>query len=229
MLNASSSHLPAADPKRPAPAPHSFSHTNRRRVLTKLQQSNTAARKELDWVGQTAALSDARRLVAHHPDALTPAALHDLVTAATPAIDQLRSCTARGAMQLFGEMFAALGARCDRELDEIVPLLIKKAGEVSTAGRDNFLGQEADRALASMTHSCSEHRALAALLGSTGARATAARAKVAAHLDALLEGGRCRLVFALGKGVALVWVGGWGALGGLLHFAFDCLWSFCAT
>ena len=113
------------------PAPRSC----RRRTLAKLQACNAAARKELDWVCQTEALVDARRLVAHHPEALaTGAALHELVTAAAPAVEQLRSCTARGALQLLGEMFAALGPRMDRELEEVVPALIKKAGEVSTAG-----------------------------------------------------------------------------------------------
>jgi hypothetical protein len=176
------------------PASLSQQPTPRRRVLAKLVQCNAAQRKELDWIGQTEAINDGRRLVAHHAHLLTPPSLHELVAAAGPAVDQLRSCTARGAMQLFGEMFAALGPRCDRELDDIAPLLIKKAGEVSTAGRDNFLGQEADRALASMTRSCSAPRALAALLACTGARATAARSKVAAHLDALIDGGGCRWV-----------------------------------
>lgn len=47
-------------------------------------------------------------------------------------------------------MFASLGRGLDRELDEMVPSLLKKAGEVSNAGRENFLAQEADRALTEM-------------------------------------------------------------------------------
>jgi hypothetical protein len=39
-----------------------------RQVIAKCQQSNTAARKELDWQGQLEALMDARRLVAHHAE-----------------------------------------------------------------------------------------------------------------------------------------------------------------
>lgn len=61
-------------------------------------------------------------------------------------------------------------------------------------GRDNFLCQEADRTLVSMTRFVSEHRALAALLACTGARAPPSRAKVAQRLDGLLEGGGCRCV-----------------------------------
>ena len=180
--------------------------TTHRRVLAKLHECNGAARKELDWVGQTEAINDARRLVAHHAHVLAPpAALHALAAAAAPAVEQLRSCTARAAMTLFAELFAALGPRCDRELDEVAPLLIKKAGEVSTAGRDNFLGLEADRALASMRGACGEARAAAALLGCAGARAAAARAKAAAHLAALVEaGGAARLAAGGAAGQALL-------------------------
>jgi hypothetical protein len=235
-------HAHASPAPHPSPAAAAAAARSARRVLAKLQACNAAARKELDWVGQTEALVDARRVVAHSPELLAQPLLHDLVTAAAPAVEQLRSCTARNALQLLGEMFAGLGPRMDRELDEIVPALIKKAGDVSTAGaagcgrgeagacsrrtqppcaaaarhcvrcrprrrpappapfrhhhpqtgRDNFLGQEADRALVAMCRACSGPRALVALLASTGARATAARTKVAAHLDGLLDGGGCR-------------------------------------
>lgn len=52
----------------------------------------------------------------------------------------------------------------DRELEELVPALLKKAGEVSQAGRENFLVGEADKALADMVRSVSEARAIAALV-----------------------------------------------------------------
>lgn len=61
-------------------------------------------------------------------------------------------------------MFTTLGRSLDRELDELVPALLKKAGEVSTAGRENFLVAEADKALQAMCGSVSDARALAALV-----------------------------------------------------------------
>lgn len=33
------------------------------------------------------------------------------------------------------EMFVALGRQMDRELDDIAPMLLKKAGEISNAGK----------------------------------------------------------------------------------------------
>lgn len=55
-------------------------------MLSKLQSCNMANRKELDWVGQTEAINDARRLVAHHGDLLTAPLVHELVQAAAPAV-----------------------------------------------------------------------------------------------------------------------------------------------
>jgi hypothetical protein len=69
-------------------------------VIAKLQESNAANHKELDWQGQYEALNDGRRLVQHHPEALKPH-LHEFMLAAVPAIDQLRSFTSRNAMILF--------------------------------------------------------------------------------------------------------------------------------
>jgi hypothetical protein len=104
-----------------------------RQVISKLQACNAAARKELDWQGQQDALTEARRLVAHHPEVIR-SQLHEFVLAAAPAIDQLRSTTAKSSLLLFQELFVALGRGFDREVEEVVPLLLKKAAEVSTAG-----------------------------------------------------------------------------------------------
>lgn len=104
-----------------------------RKVLAKLRQSNAANRKELDWQGQYDAITEARCLVKHHADVVR-ANLHEFVLAAVPSMAELRSCTAKNGMVLFQEMFQSLGKHMDKELDEIVPVLAKKAGEVSTAG-----------------------------------------------------------------------------------------------
>lgn len=50
------------------------------------------------------------------------------------------------------------------EIEDVVPPLIRKAAEVSTAGRENFLTQYADAALSQMVLSCSEVQCTKALL-----------------------------------------------------------------
>lgn len=67
-----------------------------------------------------------------------------------------------------------LGRSLGTELDEIVAQLLKKAGEVSTAGRDNFLAMHADVALGQMTISCSELRSINALVSKCAVPSTCA-------------------------------------------------------
>ncbi len=196
--------------------------------------------------GQYEALNDARRLVKHHPDVVR-GSLHDLVRAAAPAVDQLRSLCVKNSLNLLQEMFTQLGRNMDKELDEVreralggrsfrrptqppsirsnirtlwggnnataslpridlythdhacrsfrspgpaaqvVPLLLKKAGDVSNAGRENWLAAEADRVLAEMCRTCGEQRVIAALCACAGHKSMHVRAKVASHLDGLLE------------------------------------------
>lgn len=62
------------------------------------------------------------------------------------------------------ELFEQAGAQLGSELEEIVPCLLRKAGEMSTAGRDNFLAQYADAALSQMVLSCPEAQCARALL-----------------------------------------------------------------
>ncbi|EFJ52893.1 hypothetical protein VOLCADRAFT_86333 [Volvox carteri f. nagariensis] len=85
------------------------------------------------------------------------------------------------------ECFTLLGRAMDRELDELVPVMLKKAGEVSNAGRDNFLAAEADRTLGEMSRCCGESRCVTALLSCAGHKNPYVRGKVAFHLDNLLE------------------------------------------
>lgn len=63
-------------------------------------EANNADRKELDWQGQFAALTDARRLMRHHPDIIR-GALHEFVRAVVPSIEQLRSFTVKNTLLLF--------------------------------------------------------------------------------------------------------------------------------
>lgn len=104
-----------------------------RSVIQRLSISNNAKRKELNWQEQYDALNDARRLVAHHVEVVVPS-IHEFVLAVLPAVDQLRSSTVKNALILLQEMFGALGRHLDKDLDEIVPVLLKKAADVSNAG-----------------------------------------------------------------------------------------------
>lgn len=65
---------------------------------------------------------------------------------------------------LLQELIEKLGQKLSGDLEDIVPALLKKAADVSTAGRENFLTQYADAALSQMILSCSEAPTAKALL-----------------------------------------------------------------
>eukprot|EP00798_Chlamydomonas_sp_ICE-L_P017057 gene17057-23352_t len=159
-----------------------------KKAIAKLQEVNVADRKLMDWEGQFDALNDSRRIVKHHPDALK-GYLHEFVRAAVPSIDHLRSFTVKTTLMMFQEMFQHLGKILDKELEEILPMLLKKAGEVSTAGRENFLASQADKALSDMCNCATDTRAILALICSANHKSPNVRGRVASHLDGIMEGG----------------------------------------
>ncbi|KAG1676614.1 hypothetical protein FOA52_008743 [Chlamydomonas sp. UWO 241] len=175
-----------------------------RSTLATLVTANNTGRKELDWQGQYEALNDVRRLTKYHPD-LIRGNLHEIVVALAPALDALRSQTSRNAMVLLQEMFVTVGRALDRELEEVIPILLKRASEVSTAGRENFLTTEADKTLADMARCVSEVRAVSALISNAGHKNPVLRQKVASNLDSVVEGG-----------VSVGLQGSWGCLEKLL-------------
>lgn len=105
-------------------------------VIERLRIANNARKKEMDWLSQAEALNDARRLVYHHPQVVRKL-MRDFVLAFVPALQQLRSTTSRTAITLCQELFEHLGEAMDHDLEEVVPLLLKKAGETSNAGNQS--------------------------------------------------------------------------------------------
>ncbi|KAK9842512.1 hypothetical protein WJX81_003445 [Elliptochloris bilobata] len=158
-------------------------------ALAALAAANVARHAELDWRAQNDALSASRRLVARHagPGGLP---LGPLLAAAVPAVDALRSQTARAAMLLLQEAFLALGPGADGLAEAAVGALLRRAGELGVAGRPGWLAGAADAALAAAVCSLSEARVAGALLSGAGQRSAGARAKAAMHLDGCLAGAR---------------------------------------
>ena len=60
--------------------------------------------------------------------------------------------------------------------------------QVSVGGRDNFLAAESDKSIALMIDCCSETKVATALLAHVQHKNPQVRAKVASHLDSLVQG-----------------------------------------
>ena len=139
-----------------------------------------------DWSAHFDAINLLRRLVAWADEAGSDGGLigqlHSINLLLIGYADSLRSALAKNAVVCFRELFSYIGNKMEADLDLIVPVLIKKAGE-----SNGFICDEANKALSAMVHNVSESRAIAALLSSASHRNPAARAKAAAHLAKALE------------------------------------------
>ncbi|KAG1667051.1 hypothetical protein FOA52_000414 [Chlamydomonas sp. UWO 241] len=160
-----------------------------RQAMADMEAANKAGRKEIDWVAQQGALRSMRRVVKHHSELLMSPKdqLTNVVKTAGPAIDAIRSSTARMAMILFQDMFRQLMPAMNRELDDIALRLCRRASETSTAGRENFLTIEADRTLSAMVAAASPQRAGTALVAVASHKSLAVRLVVACHLAELVD------------------------------------------
>jgi len=139
-----------------------------------------------DWAAQFSAINSLRRLVAsdeiESPAVGLTSQLHSLNLLLIQFCDSLRSSLSKNAVVCFREMFVRLGKLMEADVDLIVPMLIKKAGETN-----GFICEEANRALTAMGQAVSENRAIAALVGCSSHRNPAARAKAALHLSRVVE------------------------------------------
>jgi len=158
----------------PAPPPES----TMRSLLEQLRSD--------DWGQHFDSINLLRRLVAWSDESGSDGGLlghlHSINLLLIQYADSLRSSLAKNAVVCFRELFGALGPKMEADLDLIVPVLIKKAGE-----SNGFICEEANKALTMMVNSVSEARAITALLASASHRNPAARAKAAAHLAKALE------------------------------------------
>ena len=155
-------------------------------VMATLAASNAAKRKDLDWMAQYNAINDARRLVQHHPQVVL-GQLRGFLMVFLPSVEELRSYTVKNALTLLNEMLLNFRHGLDAELEHIMPVLIKKAGETSTAGRDTFLAQEADAVITNMLTNCSSARCVNALVAQKSHKSPHVRMKVIAHLQSAVE------------------------------------------
>lgn len=172
-------------------------------ALAVLHAANAAGRRDLDWVGQHAALEECSALVRDHPEQVAPH-VRALVLATTPAVGALRSQTVRHALGLLQALVTAFPRGAEGEAGALVGALLRRAGEGGPT-RESFLCKEADGVLDTLCGSVQGTgvaKVAAALLACASHKHAGVRGRVAAHLCAMVQG----------KGVAAVAPGGEGCL-----------------
>ncbi|XP_007895093.1 TOG array regulator of axonemal microtubules protein 2 [Callorhinchus milii] len=129
--------------------------------FSRQEQGLTEALKLLansDWEMKQKGLRSVRRLARFHSETLQ-ARLHDVCLAVTKEVSNLRSKVARSAILSLSGLFSHLRRNLDQEVDEVTRILLHKTGD-----SNEFIREEAGKALAVMAESVSPWRALAALV-----------------------------------------------------------------
>ncbi len=193
-------HTPAPPPTPPENAPPS-PRTTLTTIITTLDTANAAGRKDLNWAAQQRALETALTMVEQQSTAVKPM-LHALVLALAPAVDALRSQTARRALQLLTALLRMHPRHVEKEVEVFLPGVLRRAGEGATRGRETFLAGEADTVLCVLrdnaVHNGGCVRVMTALLGYAGHKNAAIRGCVAGHVAIMAEEGGVQALLAGG-------------------------------
>ncbi|XP_072912109.1 TOG array regulator of axonemal microtubules protein 2-like isoform X2 [Hemitrygon akajei] len=130
-------------------------------LFSRQDQGLTEALKLLsnsDWEMKRQGLSSVCRLARFHQDILLTR-LHAVCLAVMKEVNNLRSKVARSALLTLGELFSQLKRSMDQEVEEVARILLHKTGD-----SNEFIREEAVKALGIMTQSVSPSRALTALI-----------------------------------------------------------------
>jgi len=108
--------------------------------------------------------------------------LTTLIKQLTKLADSLRSSVSRIALITLSDMFCYLKRCMEAFLDPIIKVLLKRGADTS----NQFILEEADRALQSMTESCQESKVLSVLLmQQVNSRASPYRLRICRSLEQL--------------------------------------------
>ncbi|XP_078256069.1 TOG array regulator of axonemal microtubules protein 2-like [Rhinoraja longicauda] len=154
-------------------------------LFARQEQGLTEALKLLansDWEMKRRGLWNLRRLARLHPDALLTR-LHAVTLAVTDEVANLRSKVARSAILTLGHLFSQLRRSMDQEVEPVARILLHKAGD-----SNEFIREEAVRALSAVMQSASPARVLTALIaGGSNHRNSTVRKCAAENLLVAVE------------------------------------------
>ncbi|XP_072103233.1 TOG array regulator of axonemal microtubules protein 2-like [Mobula birostris] len=154
-------------------------------LFSRQEQGLTEALKLLsnsDWEMKRQGLSSVCRLAQFHQEILLTR-LHAVCLAVMKEVNNLRSKVSRSALLTLGELFSQLKRNMDQEVEEVARILLHKTGD-----SNQFIREEAVKALGTMMHSVSPSRALTALIaGGLNHRNAAVRKCTAENLLRVVE------------------------------------------
>lgn len=112
-----------------------------------------------NWTEQFEVINMLRSLVKHHKEVFLPSELQRIILKLLEWAGSLRSALSKNGIILLGEMCRGLKKFVEPELDQIVPVLLKKAADTNI-----FISEEGGVAMQSMCVSCNENKVSSVLI-----------------------------------------------------------------
>lgn len=135
-----------------------------------------------DWELNFEALTTIRRLATHH-SAVLDERLHAVVTETLKHVLNLRSSVSKNALLAIESMCAALRRSMDAEVDNVVPLLMKRCADSNT-----FVCESVTSALQSVILHCSTGRVVNAMAAHLNTKSVPIRREVARGIHTVIVG-----------------------------------------
>ncbi|OWZ24070.1 hypothetical protein PHMEG_000962 [Phytophthora megakarya] len=145
------------------------------KVLVQLRSS--------DWETNFDALNTVRRLAMHHTNLIDASMVHSIIAEIMKQVPNLRSSVSKNALLALESMCAAFSRAMDSEVENIVPVLLKRCGDSNT-----FVCESAAISLHAVVLKCSTSRVVSALSAHIRSKAVPIRREVARGIHSLIVG-----------------------------------------
>lgn len=134
-----------------------------------------------NWETQFHSITTIRRIAIFHKDLLIPH-LHKIVLKIGKFVNNLRSSLSKNAIICLDDLFVNLKTQMDSELEHIIPILLKKTGEVN-----RFINNQAERALHSLISNTSQSKTLSLLISLADHKNASIRAESAMFISECVD------------------------------------------
>ncbi|KAL3671753.1 hypothetical protein V7S43_003663 [Phytophthora oleae] len=134
-----------------------------------------------DWEVNFDALSTVRRLALHHVSLFDAGKVHAILAEIMKQVPNLRSTVSKNALLALESMCAVFSRVVDSEVENIVPVLLKRCGDSNT-----FVCESAAASLHAVVLRCSISRVVIALGSHLNSKAVSIRREVSRALHALI-------------------------------------------
>jgi len=140
--------------------------------------------KKNNWEKQFKAWNTIKDFSSEHPKFFTPTDSYysEIMKELSNLCNSLRTQLSRNALATFAIVFENLGKKSDSILDNVIPMLLKKAADTNA-----FIAEEAEKALVKAWENCSETKLVSAALSLSNTKTNGVKEKILVAINTIIE------------------------------------------